>query len=83
MGNVLIEGHPILAKVKSFKEIPFMPEKESLNGKIVSKWTDGSPWSQSVMEMKKSWILAFGPFQTRPMIWDIFQDGIQAPTGGS
>ena len=44
MGNVLIEGHPILAKVKSFKGNSLHARKKNpLNGKIVSKWTDGSP----------------------------------------
>jgi|GEM_PF-445211 len=44
MGNVLIEGHPIHAKVESFKGNSLHARKKNpLNGKIVSKWTDGSP----------------------------------------
>ena len=44
IGEVLIEGHPILAQVKSFKGNSLHARKKNpLNGKIVSKWTDGSP----------------------------------------
>ena len=84
MGNVLVEGHPILAKVKSFKGNSLHARKENpLNGKIYQNGRKGLPWSPFAMEMKRSWILAFGLFPTRPMIWDIFQVGIQALTGGS